>query len=217
MKKLIYIALLGLFFIASCDDTTDYWYEINDNPSLTIRKYNNGSYIENLYDSLKLGFGSYKAQYRVIDTNETTVDFNYVQGLGSVEINDVVNTFTIETDSLGVQIIDFNATDILGKTGKARLTLEVFENLPPVCEFTTSLGSNYTVVVDASASYDQDSKFGGQITKYKFSSGNYTSDPINLSTFNLQFSNAGAYNITVWVQDNNGIWSEENTQTVNVL
>jgi len=47
--------------------------------------------------------------------------------------------------------------------------LTVFKNLIPVCVFTDTLIaqlSPYQVFIDASKSYDQDSKWGGTISKF---------------------------------------------------
>jgi hypothetical protein len=211
--------LFAVFFllVTSCDDTTDYWYEINETPVITLRKYNNGSYTNNLYDSLKLGFRNYEAQYIVVDSNETTISYNYQQGFGNVTINEIVNAITINADSLGVHIINFNALDILNKEGSAILTLEVFNNLAPVCLFDVTNRTDYEVFIDASNSYDADSKFGGEIQFYKYKIGSFETSPIELSSIYYQFSNAGSYQIKVSVQDNNGVWSEINTQTITVV
>lgn len=216
--RILILLTVSILFFASCDDTSDYWNEINDTPLITLKKYNNGgSYSNNLYDSLKLDFGNYEIQYNIVDSNKTVISYNYQQGLGIVSINEIVKKITIETDSLGVHIINFNATDILNKQGSAILTLEVFNNLSPVCLFDVTNRANHEIFIDASESYDRDSKFGGEIQYYKYIIGDFETNPIKLNSIYYQFTNAGSYQVQVSVQDNNGIWSEINSKTVNVL
>jgi hypothetical protein len=95
----------------------------------------------------------------------------------------------------------------------------VFHNLPPVC----ILGaipikdlSPYEVVIDLSASYDADAKYGGSIAAYEYRVGSYykltTSKPLIYHIL----PDTGRYELRCRVRDSDGAWSAIAVQTISV-
>lgn len=124
----------------------------------------------------------------------------------------------------------FKAADDNNKIKEAILDLNVFDNLKPTASLHIVVKpvekpaensrvlpmseGGYSCYLDASGSYDQDNKFGGEIVKYHFTINGkdiYTNDG------EIKYSiSRGTHTITVSVQDNDGAWSSPTTRTITV-
>jgi hypothetical protein len=122
------------------------------------------------------------------------------------------NLVTVNNTGEGVSTYNLSATDAFGKKATASVQLTYFKNLKPFCVFTvTKTGelSDYEIEIDASTSYDQDSKFGGEIVSYEYIVGNDYDEITSLSSIRYICSGTGQKTITVRVKDNDGEWSDE--------
>ena len=112
-------------------------------------------------------------------------------------------------------IIQLKATDSFSKSASVNMNFTVFTNLLPVAVFAvnqiTGGLSPYEVQIDASASYDRDSKWGGKIVAYNYKINTNYNVTSELSSIRYIFDTSGQKKITVRVQDNSGDWSEEKT------
>jgi hypothetical protein len=211
MKKLIYILLI---FILGCNTQDDYFNSINDQPVIEI--LNGSEYYQEIKDSLKLGYSDYELKYEVTDQHETFVEYDYYIGSGSVEINSLSKRVKIIPDTIGTHQVDIIVFDIFEKRNIANIILEVFDNLPPKAVYDVDVLNDYKIVIDASESYDLDKNFGGKIEKYRYQIGENYDVIHGLSLMNYQFTGAGNYVIKVSVQDNDGVWSEEESITIKI-
>ncbi len=106
--------------------------------------------------------------------------------------------------STGTYTIDFTIIDSFSRRNSASLELEVFENLAPIVSYIirTDELSDDVRIIDLSSSYDQDSRFGGQIVLYNFViNGQLTAS--TESELRHPFPGPGIYPVTVFVTDNN--------------
>ena len=212
MRKLKYLIV---FIIATsifgCDKRKDFYGDINSTPIIEMKKKGNASYTSGLNDSIKKMFPDYYLDLRVVD--EETLPFNYALVTASdkyVKISEKEAKFTPDTTKLGIHNILFTASDGYEAKGTSTAAFVLFDNLSPVALFKTTKIAVYDPLeynIDASASFDRDSKYGGVIVEYEFTIN--TSYKVNTAFNNINyiFPSAGNYTIGVRVKDNNGVWS----------
>lgn len=92
------------------------------------------------------------------------------------------------------------------------LTSFAFKTLPPVTRFTVSavgLASPYEYIIDASASYDGDGRFGGELTAFHY----YVDDVFSVSqpsgVLHYVFPGPGSYRVTVAATDNDQLTTQK--------
>jgi hypothetical protein len=110
-------------------------------------------------------------------------------------------------------------TDSFKKEGKATATFTVFDNILPEALFTVTLTGIHDPLeynIDASASFDRDKKYGGEINQYEFFINNLYTVITPFNNINYIFPASGLYTISVRVRDNNGAWSAYKTQVINI-
>src|SRR5690606_22756693 len=120
--------------------------------------------------------------------------------------------------------IKFIGEDLYGNKGEAEVKLTVFDNLPPVAKLKIQNAGNLIPkerIIDASASYDKDAKYGGYITHYKYlfsSSVNQLQDSIVTVHPSVRyiFPKSGIYTVQIEVVDNNGASSQTVLETITV-
>jgi|ERR1035437_4070583 hypothetical protein len=204
-----YIYILLAISLMSCNTRKDYFEGINKSPTLTLIR--EGSSILSITDSAKINY-PYKVSYILNDEENLKLNIKQLQGNDSIAIQD--STIYITPLKTGSSKFDISAMDSYQKSAVTRISLTVFDNLNPVCSFkinpvqTLSL---FEIEIDASGSYDPDSKWGGKIVNYEYTLENQ--DPVVLTTPSMRyiFSSSGVKNIVVRVQDNNNAWSDPRT------
>lgn len=213
MKKLIYVFII---FLMGCNTQDDYFNSINDQPKLFVINPENVELVNEIKDSLKLKYEKYQLNYQVKDDHEIFMDYDYVAGSGTVQINELSNLIQIFPDTIGTHKIKIIAFDIFEKNNSVDIVLEVFDNLIPETVFSVDILNDYKIVIDASESYDKDQNFGGKIERYRYKIGENYDVVHDLPIMNYQFTGAGNYKIQVSVQDNDGAWSKIKSETIKI-
>ena len=210
MKKikfcLVLFAFSGQLFFSSCDNREDYFIEVNKAPILSLIK--NGIELtgNSLADSLKIG-EPYSLQYNISDEEKISMQVSQDGQLSTVDVGSEIISFTGLNE--GQNIVSLKVNDSFGQEAKFSITFTIFRNIAPVALFTVKkigVSSPYEYEVDASGSYDKDSRFNGKITEYEYTLANYKfSSP--LSKIRYVFGSGGQKQIRVRVKDNTGDWS----------
>jgi hypothetical protein len=214
MKKIILLSsIICAILITSCNNREDYFSNITSGPTLQVFDYLNQSMTNTVInDSAKIGV-MYSANFTYSAQTAATITVNELQGSDSIGITG--NEVNIMPKMAGLSVIVITATDKFGKTASVTLNLTVFKDLPPVAVFTATqvLGglSSYEVNIDASQSYSRDARWGGSVVAYQYIINTNYDDITPLSGIRYIFESAGQKKITVLVQDNNGVWSSEQT------
>ena len=95
-------------------------------------------------------------------------------------------------------------------------TFTIFRIIAPVALYSVKkigVSSPYEYEVDASASYDKDARFNGEIVEYEYTLANYKFST-TLSKVRYVFGNAGQKQIHVRLKDNTGDWSAQISEYV---
>jgi hypothetical protein len=224
MKKLIYISLAVL--LAACDKREALILTVNDAPTLSL---NDISGPVSLKDSIKLSLKNSQKYYEVKlqatdkNNNLSILKWEWLSGTGTVlQDGNLLPTSTIllPTDGLlnlrfaptntGLNRIVVTATDQFNVSAAFTIDLTGFVNLAPVGKLTLIPKRQYDELdyaLDASASFDRDAKYGGQIARYIYKIGNenpiFTDQPI----YRHVFEEKKQYFISIQVQDNDGEYS----------
>lgn len=236
LRNNIWVIFLISWAVAGCDERADLFEELNDPP---VVNFNGTDGFTVLSDSLKTKFDlketlkRYTISLTVFDVNDniSTVEYRHVSGNGNlyadgVEITDDklpisengVLRFEYEPLDFGDHIFNIIVADRFNEEANVEIKLVVFENLSPVSIYNSSvIGelSKYHYVIDASESFDRDEEYGGRIIVYEYTVEGRLFRIGNDIKYHI-FPSAGAYPIRVRVQDNNGVWSSYNDQTITI-
>lgn len=212
MKKVNYLFFAILVSsILGCDKRKDFYGDINSAPKIEMRKKDVGSYSTGLNDSIKKLFPDYYLDLRV--TDEENLSFNYSLMTATdkyMRLSDNAVKFTPDTSKSGVHSMVFTVTDAYEAAGTSTASFVIFDNLSPVALFQTTKIAVYDPLeynIDASSSFDRDSKYGGQIVEYEFVINTSYKVNTQFNNINYIFPSIGNYTISIRVKDNNGIWS----------
>jgi len=209
----MFSVIVAALVFNSCNNRKDYFYDLDVAPTLQI--YDNASQgltSNDIYDSLKIGV-SYNTNFTFTSQVKSEVTATQTQGSDSIYIEN--DKIYIMPKTAGQSVIQLKATDSFNKSACVNMNFTVFTNLLPVAVFAvnqiTGGLSPYEVQIDASASYDRDSKWGGKIVAYNYKINTNYNVTSELSSIRYIFDTSGQKKITVRVQDNSGDWSEEKT------
>ena len=210
---IVLLVLAGQFFFSSCDNREDYFIDINKAPTLSLVK--NGIALDGniLSDSLKIGV-PLSLHYFIQDEEKIKLQVLQDQQKSTFELGPELISFTGQTE--GENIFSLTARDSFGQAARFSITFTVFRNIAPVAQFAVKkigVSSPYEYEVDATASYDKDSRFSGKITEYEYTLANFKfSSP--LSKVRYVFGSPGQKQIRVRVKDNSGDWSSQVSEYV---
>ena len=210
---LVLFALSGQLFFSSCDNREDYFIEVNKAPILTFSK--NGIELsgESLADSMKIG-EPLSLNYNISDEEKISIQVSQNGQLSTVDVGSELISFTGLNE--GQNVVSLTANDSFGREAKFSFTFTIFRNIAPVAMFLVKkigVSSPYEYEVDASGSYDKDSRFNGKIVEYEYTLANYKfSSP--LSKIRYVFGSPGQKQIRVRVKDNTGDWSAQVSEYV---
>ncbi len=194
MRKVLF--LLILVITGSCSDYTDYFESVNKAPEIRL----NDSLV--IRDTLKIGHIN---SYRLTLVDEERLVTNSSQ-LSSDSISIAGEKLTVKAMGEGENEIMVRTKDSYGKEASAKLKLYRFKNLSPAA--VLKIAGNESITLDASESYDRDSRFGGSVTRYYFNINGFVIDD-NMKRVNYIFETPGIKTIKLMVQDNEGQWSNE--------
>ena len=210
---LVFFFLATQFFLSSCDNRKDYFIEVNKTPTITLVK--NGVQLtgNSLADSLKIG-EPFSLHYFISDEEKIKIQVTQEQQQSIVDIGSELISFTGVSE--GQNLVNLTAKDSFKEEAKFSISFTVFRNISPVALFSVKkigVSSPYEYEVDASASYDKDTRFNGKITEYEYTLANYKfSSP--LSKVRYVFGSAGQKQIRVRVKDNSGDWSSQASEYI---
>ena len=210
MKKINIICLFILISITACDKRKDFYEGMNVAPVIEMRKQGTGAFVTGLNDSIKKMFPNYNLEIKIVDVETLTLNNSLTISSDKFVVSNNIGLFTPDTTKLGIHGIVFTTTDKYNVTTNAMATFTVFDNIPPVALFTTTHTAVYDPLqynIDASASFDGDAKFGGQIVKYQFTINTSYVVTTAFNNINYIFPSTGNYTISVRVEDNNGVCS----------
>ena len=205
-RNTLYLILL---FTYSCDDRKDNYTALDTGPVLQVAKLTDSNFSAQISDSEKLGH-NYIFKYDLESFDNLTIKLNKSNSYDILNINSQTSQISVTPYDVEEAMYNLSVLDPFDKSAKALVQLTVFKNLIPICIFTDTLIaqlSPYQVLIDASKSYDQDSKWGGAVVRYEYIiDQNYTSTT-KMSSLNYIFDGPGQKVITVRCQDNDSAWS----------
>ena len=219
MKTINIIYLFILVLLSACDKRKDFYEGMNVAPVIEMRKQGTGAFVTGLNDSIKKMFPNYNLELKIIDVETLTLNNSLTISSDKFVVSNNVGLYTPDTTKLGIHSIVFTTTDKYNVTTTAMATFTLFDNILPVALFTTTHTAVYDPLqynIDASASYDGDAKFGGQIVQYQFTINTSYIVTTAFNNINYIFPSSGNYTISVRVQDNNGVWSATKQIILNV-
>jgi hypothetical protein len=217
MKKILIAGLLTL--LISCNDQEDMFEKINNKPLIKISKTEVNLFVSTIYDSVKIG-QDYAIKYQISDEQNLQMLIKKNFENDSV-ITDNNGNVKIINKTEGVCTIDFIVNDCYTQKDTAEIKLFAFKNLAPICSFIvvipTAKLDPLERLIDASASFDLDKKWGGKIVKYRYKIGSNYIVENTKNKISYIFGSSGVKRISVQVQDNEGIWSSEVSQNIEVI
>lgn len=145
----------------------------------------------------------------VLDSGRVT---GYYQGmemkLPSVRVDQEVVELSISPKQTGLNQITFVAEDRFNVKAEAVLNLFVFSNLKPVAVLESRAVNGNEYEFSGQRSYDQDERFGGQVSGYEFTIDGVTFKTPSPTVRHI-FARPGTYIVRLRVLDNNNEFSEE--------
>lgn len=220
--KNIYI-LLFISVLFGCDNRDEVINNLNSAPSLFF--LTNGNKTISIQDSVKISLKSpkrsvsFEADFTDANNNLKSVTYSISQGGGTMKQDNKAltgNSFDLSTGKIAAEYdpsqvgenrITIKATDAFNASSQIDLTVYAFSNLDPVASLSVNpvqVLSPYEYMLDASASYDRDQKYGGGIVKYDFYVNNALIDETDQSSIKYVFPGPGNYNVMVKVSDIDG-------------
>lgn len=250
MRKIYFIILLALF-ISSCETREDVNMKRNTPPKIFVGENDKNVNLVELADTLKKNDSStyfFKAE------DDSNLNLNYVLELEFLGDNSVIKdsvdvSLNEQTKQINVQCnlndktinnssYSFNiyivVIDNFGKSSKAKITITLIENRPPVPQVAFNKISNTEYEISARESYDLDLEdivafeylIDGKVIYNKpgyegeyeananpnpghaATGGTYIiSTPLNSVKHNFQVENVNDFKVYVRVKDSRGLWS----------
>lgn len=202
--------LICLMALASCDNSIDYFRNINQAPLILV--YKDGQELTELNDSIKI---DYSRSYEYSVNDEEIVELRVLEPSEGLAVTIDKKEFTLTALQQGVHQVVVGSKDGFGELAVFPIHIVVYHNLLPVCKMGVVSIGRLEIEIDLSKSYDRDAHFGGQIIRYEYDIDGYSF----LSTFNQIhhiFGSGGIKNISARVQDNNNEWSPWVTVTIDI-
>lgn len=198
-KVIIGIATVAAIAATACDDREDVFVLRNKKPELII------NYAGRL-DSLKVG-NERELSIEVRDEGELSVEYANLEGGLNIIPSTQSGKVKVIAKTPGKQTISLYGVDCYGLSVEEKITTEVFENLPPVCNFSIEIAGTKEIDVDARSSFDKDNAFGGKIILYEYDLNGYKFET-TLPRIRHIFSETGQKRIRVRVKDSDSVYSE---------
>ena len=208
----ILIALAAIF-LYSCEERENILEDLNEPPELRFYSKDNTLLDSDFYsDSIKLAKGNtseYLVKLHVKDDfNNWQIEHSSTNGaFAKSSLNDSTLLLSYFPNGEGYHDITITVLDNLGKKKELRLSLFAFQNLVPMAKLSITENLEGDFIFDGSSSYDTDERFGGQVSKYKFT---IEGEELTLTKDNMKFyvDRKGVYEVTLAVVDNDNAVSE---------
>jgi len=218
--------------VISCENRWQLERELNEPPSLELLKKSG----ENLaFDSLKWSLKHqepYVFSLKLKDEQVTNGTWEIVSGEGILmsgnssdrdillddghwqfpSKNESLLSLTYTPISLGSHVLEFISIDAFGESAKTSLTLEVFENLPPIAVLGIAKIGKVNArhyVFDGTSSFDKDRSYGGSVDWYKFKVSDRIIKEGVTPELDYIFQEKGVYNVGLEVYDSDGATHQE--------
>lgn len=239
MRKTI-ITIIILIGCIACDDRSDALNDLNDPPTISLQPEMGGEETKNMEDSVKFSKPEFAFSPFFITTydpnqNIRSVTYRALIGRGSIYFKNELMKDTIAMPTsiesavtkvlvkfvpqqVGITNVLFIVEDRVGRKDSAHLKITAFNNLEPVAMLNVNsleIVDPYEYSFDASASFDQDAKFGGIITRYLFTINSEKIETIQPSIKYI-FPAPGTYTVRLRVRDNDDALSSEVTKQITV-
>lgn len=214
MKFLIYVSIL-ILVLSSCDKTEDYYFKLDKTHEFSIKLTKEDEYKKQVFDTVKTGFDGFldcqlvdNDFYNKEDIKDIIVS---VEGKVNTDFDDYKIPTKIKFTPMqgGENKVTFTVVDYFGLSSSAELNVYSYFNLTPIAVVNIEkvASDGLFIKIDASASYDQDSKYNGKITLYNFVIGTYNLEtPFSSIYFELPIE--GTYQIKVRAKDNDYEWGD---------
>lgn len=232
MKKYIYIVLIT-FTLNGCDDLGDAVEGTDTALSIGFKK--GSTLVTSRTDSVKISLKSqekakaYSFVLKDADNKVANVTYKFVTGQGEVfqsgaKTSGALSTkagttqLSVEPFNLGVNVIEFKATDKLNRIAHATLELIAFENIPPqaVLSYERRLEKGFFhYKISGENSVDGDQKYGGGIVKYIYTIEGKTIET-DKNSIDWVFGDYRDYEVTLQVQDRDGAKSTIQRRTISL-
>lgn len=249
MRNLYYIIAL-IFLLCSCETREDINKTRNTSPLLFVGIENNDVNFVEISDTLK-NFDSSVYYYKSSDDSNLNLahtvelefigDNSVIKDSVNVSINEITNEIEVKTllnSKTTNSTYHFNvyiiATDIYGLTSRAKISISIIGNRPPIPQCVFNKISNTEYEISAKNSRDLD---GESIISYEYlidgkiiynkpgyegvyetvanpnpghagSGGTYIiSTPLSSIKHNFQVENVSDFKVYIRVKDERGLWS----------
>ena len=226
-SKIFIISLLVI--IAGCTKKDDF-KDNNKVPQIEFSKPDDPSRISTLEDTIKAN-GLYYINVFIEDEEHLTPVFtwngdtipeaqtmeDYPIHVSSVPNND--STYEFQITEGGSYTIEVIAKDSYDAKWISAFQLFVITNMAPSINFSvvnSKLLDPLEITIDASGSFDPDSKWGGEIVNYEYVINNAHTITTTLSKISYIVDGPGNYLISVRAMDNDGAWSLVSSKYVTV-
>lgn len=211
MKNIKIGLFLGFVLLVSCDISVDYFAEINEKPVLNV--YLKNQQVEFYHDSIKVGH-PLGFEYEIQDEEDLVLQVD--KQFKNMQIGIDNQTFSILAEGMGTFQMAFFCYDSFNEISEFEVNLLAFVNLPPVCKMECNVFTGLELEVDLKESFDRDKRFGGEIILYEYDLNGYKFTSEN-QTIRHIFGNGGEKKISCRVKDNDEVWSQWQTQFVDVF
>ena len=239
MKNILIIAVVGLVLASCARDRYEIFDKNNVAPAITLSQGEPGNDgVWKVNGRIKLGLKTSPVPINLLfsgtDQEGTALNLNavYEESLrvtftDGAEVDFPLNissgedvSLQVLASKLGVYKLELILTDELGKSSKANISLDVFENMPPVAVLTKEpqaygIPSPNVYQINGDESYDQDQQWGGTIRQYiwRINNGN---EFITEVPYFRQALEPGGYSVTLRVIDSDGVESPEVSQVITI-
>ena len=221
MKHFVILQIFILVLLNACNTSDDYFKKLNHKPEITVKGEWDSDFFRKESDSVKVR-NSYNLYYKIYDEEG--------EKLTAYIFCDPFLTYTKDNEKIiitatreGKGKFKIYTTDSFGATDELIIQFTCFNNLPPVAileiEDIPGFPKNEKRL-NASQSYDQDNKYGGEIALYRFYIKNIAQnsekefEKAYHAYMDYTFPTSGEYEIGLRIKDNDGQWSVKENKTV---
>ena len=207
MKNIfLIIVLVLLIIISSCDTSSDYYDDLNNKPQISVKGPFDTDFGRKHIDSLKITSGDYVLFYNISDEETLNLTLTY-DPVFTVQYDH--EKIIVSADEICAGNLYLSTKDTFGAVDEMTIQIVFYGNLPPVAilDIYDVPGFPFEKRIDASRSYDQDAKYGGEIVLYRFLINGKEIQKMYHPYMYYTFPRSGQYDVRLEVMDNEGAWS----------
>ncbi len=197
--------------LCSCDSSEDYFAADNAAPEISYKAEGDYSYNDFSADTVKLSNSYYDLYFKIEDEENLDLTIETELRYEIYSDNDYVR---FALDEEGTFSVGISCMDSWELSDNKYFNLVIYGNTAPIASLVVTQIEGREWEIDASGSYDQDDD--DEIATYRYFVNDKEIDKTYHSSINYIFPKDTTYEVGLQVQDNNGTWSEEVTQTINI-